>query len=80
MNGDNGMLFIGSNDNRIFLPAAGIRLYTGMSGVGVEGYYWASDNIDDDSDNGGWSLYFNSSYPSAGYGFCYGYSVRPIAR
>lgn len=80
INGVNGMLFIGRNDNRIFLPAAGIRLYTGMSDVGAKGYYWASEHVGDDPDNGGCALYFNSSYPSIGYGFCYGYTVRPIAR
>lgn len=80
INGVNGMLFIGRNDNRIFLPAAGIRLYTGMHDVGVKGYYWASEHVGDDPDNGGCALYFSSSYPTTGYGFCYGYTIRPVAR
>ena len=80
INGVNGMLFMGKNNACVFLPAAGIRLYIGMMDVGVEGYYWASEHVGDDPDNGGCALFFDSNYPHTGSGYCYGYTVRPVAR
>ncbi len=41
-NGVNGYLVTGSNNNRMFLPAAGERLVTGLYGTRSTGYYWSS--------------------------------------
>ena len=40
--GVNGFVFIGSNDNCIFLPAAGARIGTDFNGRGSHGYYWSA--------------------------------------
>ena len=80
INGVNGMLFIGKNNNKIFLPAAGIRLYDGVKYAGVKGYYWASEVAPGTEDNGGYKISFDSNGVYEGYGFCYGYNLRPIAR
>ena len=41
-NGVNGRLFTASNGNSLFLPAAGSRGYSGLSGAGSNGRYWSS--------------------------------------
>lgn len=80
INGVNGMFFIGNNDASVFLPAAGIRLYNGVKDAGVEGHYWASEVAPGTEDNGGYMIFFDSNGIREGYGFCNGYSIRPIAR
>ena len=41
-NGVNGRLIIASNGNRLFLPAAGVKLDGNFNGVGDSGYNWSS--------------------------------------
>ena len=41
-NGVNGRLFTASNGNSLFLPAAGGRNGSNLSGAGSHGYYWSS--------------------------------------
>ena len=75
----NGRLF-GSDDNQIFLPAAGWR-NTGNGAldlVGYWGYYWSSTAW---SANNTWCLWFSSD--SSGVDFNYradGFSVRCVAK
>ncbi len=74
------MIFKGKNGNRVFLPAAGIRLYSGVEYAGVKGYYWSSEVAPGTDDDGGLMISFDSKGVNEGYGYCYGYSLRPIAR
>lgn len=78
--GISGMIFKGKNGNRVFLPAAGIRLYSGVKDAGVKGYYWSSEVASGTDDGGGLKISFDSNGVYEGYGYCYGYSLRPIAR
>ena len=77
-NGVDGRWMTGPNGNRIFLPAAGRRIGTGLDGAGQSGWFWTS------------SLYFNSFSAQyiqyslgSGFGGTYisreeGYSIRPV--
>ena len=80
INGINGMIFKGKNGNRVFLPAAGIRLYDGVKYAGVEGHYWSSEVAPGTDEGGGLFISFDIKGIREGYGYCYGYSLRPIAR
>lgn len=80
MNGTYGMLFEGKNGNRVFLPAAGIRLYDGVKDLGIKGHYWASEVAPGTDNGGGLKMLFDRNGIYEGYGNCYGYSLRPIAR
>ena len=78
-NGVNGYKVTGPNGNSIFLPAAGCRIGTEVSGRGSGGCYWSS-SLDSDSSYRAYDLYF----PSGGYGLgydsrCLGQSVRPVS-
>lgn len=57
MNGENGYKVTGKNGNSIFLPAAGFRDGTSVSGVGSDGNYWSS-TANDSRD--AWYMYFFS--------------------
>ena len=77
--GKNGYLVTSKiNGNSIFLPAAGYRYYSSLSGAGSRGYYWSS-SLDESGSNYARYLYFYSSYHStySNYRF-YGRSVRPV--
>jgi hypothetical protein len=67
------------NGNSVFLPAAGFRDSSGLSGDGSYGYYWSRTR------HGypyyAWTLYFHLSYFSTGYDYSTrvdGLSVRPV--
>ena len=76
--GVNGRRFTGPNGNSLFLPAAGYRYGSSLSGAGSCGFYWSSS--------------LNTGYPDFARGFsissgnynvsndyrCYGNSVRPV--
>ncbi len=61
----------------IFLPAAGSRWGSNVSGVGAEGHYWSSSPYDE---NGAGNLYFNATSLGAVYGHNrhLGYAVRLV--
>ena len=81
INGVNGRKFIGPNGGSIFMPAAGFRSGSSLSGVGEKGYYWSSTQhqtnpvcaylLDYSSSSANWS---NSGR------FCGGPSVRPVSK
>ncbi len=58
-NGINGLLFVGSNDNSIFLPAAGYRSGCDLSYDGSYGIYWTS-SLYEDVPSRAWGLFFGS--------------------
>ena len=63
----------------IFLPAAGLRGGTSLSGVGANGDYWSSSLNTSYSYRAG-LVYFNSSNVSRDYYRRYnGQSVRPVS-
>lgn len=78
-NGVNGRRVTGPNGNSIFLPAAGGRGGTGLSGVGSLGSYWSS-SLSSGYPIGAWYVYFYSDDVYRGdYGSrYYGLSVRPV--
>ena len=65
--------------NSIFLPAAGCRYSTSLSGAGSSGDYWSSSLREYYSDNA-WYVYFSSSGVYRYSDFRYrGQSVRPVS-
>ena len=78
VNGVNGRLFIASNGNSLFLPAAGYYYGSNLELADIRGLYWSSSlymvNID-----GARNFYFNSDgYLLFNFGRCCGQSVRPV--
>ena len=66
------------NGNSIFLPAAGYRGNSSLSGAGLCGYFWSS-SLYTDSPYYARFVGFNSSLVGwDGYGRYYGQSVRPV--
>ena len=79
LNGVNGIRFTSNtNDNSIFVPAAGNCHYNSVNGVGSAGYLWSS-SLKKGSLSSAWLLNFGSSGASVYelYRFS-GYSIRPI--
>ena len=77
-NGVNGLLFIGSNDNSLFLPAAGYREGSSLDWVGSNGIYWSSSLTMYNTQDAG--CFFLSEFTNRldGNERFYGYSVRPV--
>lgn len=77
-----------TNDNSIFMPAAGVRSYSDLLGVGSEGYYWTSSlNTDyvhySSKKRGDSNVAYNMVlYPESlvwvNFNRFYGLSVRPV--
>ena len=78
VNGVNGRLVTGPNGNSIFLPAAGSRSGTSLSGAGSVGDYWSATPESDGT--GAYELAFTTGY--CGWdniiGRVYGQAVRPV--
>ena len=75
-----GLAFYDASDNiLLFLPAAGYRYDTSLSGQGSSGRYWSSE-LGSDDPVGAWRLRFNDSSVKADNIFnrCGGQSVRPV--
>ena len=77
-NGVEGMLFVATNGNSLFLPAAGCRRGDMIDVVGSFANYWSSSLY---TDNPNYTWIFSSN--SDGYGMCYdsrnsGQSVRAV--
>ena len=78
-NGVNGYLVTGTNQNSIFLPAAGYRYGDGLYHVGSNGFYWSS-SLRMDSPSYAWLVYFDSDDVSRYYDSrFFGLSVRPVS-
>ena len=76
--GVNGRLFTAANGNSLFLPAAGIRSFTSLQGVGYRGYYWQS-SLYTDGPYFAWGFGFNSDSNNIAFGNrYYGFTVRPV--
>ena len=81
-NGINGYLVTGPNDNSIFLPAAGQRIYVSIYDAGSFGDYWSSSVYSDLPNYAyyAWNVRFDSASIYGGgsdYRY-YGKSVRPV--
>ena len=75
----NGCEVTGTNGNSIFLPAAGYRDGSSLSGAGSYGRYWSS-SPSSSSTNFAYDLYFLSSSVYRDYDFRYfGLCVRPVS-
>ncbi|MCQ2288333.1 MAG: Ig-like domain-containing protein [Muribaculaceae bacterium] len=67
-----------SNGNSIFLPAAGYRFGTSLSGEGSYGLYWSS-SLSTSNSYDAYDLRFNSGSVNWDYYYRYGgFSVRPV--
>ena len=77
-NGVNGYEVKGTNDNSIFLPAAGYRGNDDLGYASYYGYYWSSSLYTYYPSNA-WYVFFDSGYVyRLDYYRCYGQSVRPV--
>ena len=80
LNGVNGFQIIGTNLNRIFLPAAGCRVDVNLYSPESEGYYW-SRSIDTNTSPMAFSLKFSGmgcdSRSSSRY---QGHPIRPVRK
>ncbi len=78
LNGVKGCKVTGPNGNSIFLPAAGDRLGTSVSGAGSNGRYWSS-SLDSSDPSRAYYLYFYSGNVDwRSYARYYGPSVRAV--
>jgi len=80
VSGCNGYVFTSKTDvtKSIFLPAAGSRFSTSVSGQGSYGVYWSS-SLYEVNPRYAWYLYFSSSDADVyGNDRCDGYSVRAV--
>ena len=78
-NGVNGCLFIASNGNSLFLPAAGRRDDSNLYYAGNRGYYWSSSHYQSFDGSYGWSFVFNSDEATVNhYSRIRGQSVRAV--
>ncbi len=86
INGVNGRLYIGPNENSIFSPKAGYWSHTGVSGMSSGSYwsrslYYYDDGIECEPDFA-WGLEIsqNDIYDGVSWGEqrCFGRSVRPV--
>ncbi len=67
-----------SNENSIFLPAAGYCYNASLLNVGTLGGFWSS-SLDLGNTGGAQSLYFNPQNPKLGFNNrYYGLSIRPV--
>ena len=62
----------------VFLPAAGNRSGTDVSGVGSYGYYWSSSSPVKESNANRVNFYSNGLTTNSGNSRSYGYSVRLV--
>ena len=77
-NGVDGYKVTGPNGNSIFLPAAGLRLGSGLKDAGSDGRYWSS-TPNEYSSEGAYYLYFYSHRQDVSInGRFLGQSVRPV--
>ena len=73
-----GRIVSATNGNSIFLPAAGYRRDTNLSGAGSLGSFWSS-SLRTDYPYGAWTVDFNSGSVGRGSYYRYdGHSVRPV--
>ena len=77
VNGINGITFVGSNGNSIFLPAAGGRYDDQVDSAGGCGYYWSSTQ-DPNGSIGAYYLDYGSNAGVSNYYRYYGHTVRPV--
>ena len=77
-NGAKGYKVTGPNGNFIFLPAAGYRYGTSLSGAGSRGDYWSASHLSNVT-GCAYNLYFDSGYCYLdGDGIYKGCTVRPV--
>ena len=77
-NGVKGYKVTGPNGNSIFLPAAGYRNGTSLSGAGSSGYYWSSSLRTSNPDYAYYVRFYSSDvYWDYDYRY-YGFIVRPV--
>ena len=81
-NGVNGYKVTGPNGNSIFIPAAGYRYDSRVSGAGSRATYWSASHYDSGTEVAWcWGTYSDSDYHSTGNtNRCYGQSVRAVAK
>ena len=77
--GINGYMVYGFKGNRIFLPAAGIRIGTDLADAGSDGYYWSSSLYSEYSYRAWFVFFFSGQARWDTYYYRHvGLSVRPV--
>lgn len=77
INGVSGYKVIGTNDNSIFLPAAGGSLGTQLYKAGSDGYYWSATPYSN-SYNARYLIFSSDNYRCYNTGRSLGSTVRPV--
>ena len=79
LNGVNGYKVTGSNGESIFLPAAGVRYYTEVNGIGSYCHFWSGSLTNSGCDVACYLLLSYGSDNRSGGPRYYGQSVRPVS-
>ena len=79
LNSVNGYEVSGTNGNSIFLPAAGVRQSSSLSGAGSRGFYWSSTPYGSGTYDAYYLSFDSSGVNRGSYRRCYGRSVRPVS-
>lgn len=82
-NGKLGYMVTGPNGNSIFLPAIktdNVVYYNGKNYSSIEGRYWASSSISQNSENVDCFIIHENSYETGMHARYYGCVIRPIHR
>ena len=77
-NGVNGCLFTASNDNSLFLPAAGYHNYSSLNVAGIYGLYWSSSLYTDDPHDAWYFVSTSGNYFMSDFYRYGGLSVRAV--
>ena len=77
-NGTNGLLFSASNGNVLFLPAAGLRYFTGSASVGSFGFYYSRTLYIKKTDMAWCLRFFSEGCKMSSVSREEGLSIRPV--
>ena len=76
--GLNGRVFVGKNGNQLFIPAAGYRYGSDISGVGSNCSLWSSSLYLGSPDRAYYLYFYSDVISMSYYTRCFGFSVRPV--
>ena len=77
-NGNNGYRITGPNGNSIFLPAAGVGLWSSFYYVDSYGYYWSSTPVGSNAQSAHGLVFDSGNHGGLVSNRSRGFSVRPV--
>lgn len=77
-NGVTGCEVKGPSGKTIFIPAAGLHVFSSLSSEGVNGYYWSSSPYEDDNKEASYLYFEKSDWYGDGQTRYFGLSIRPV--